>query len=84
MPALIDAFQRLRKLQLSRRFGVRQHSEHRVQQAFQILGADDERRHQIDDVAERPHPNAVPHESCSQHGGGFMSIFGNFFKGLVR
>jgi penicillin-binding protein 1B len=25
-----------------------------------------------------------PVESCSQHGGGFMSIFGNFFKGLVR
>ena len=25
-----------------------------------------------------------PTESCSQHGGGFMSIFGNFFKGLVR
>ncbi len=25
-----------------------------------------------------------PAESCSQHGGGFLSIFGNFFKGIVR
>ena len=37
-----------------------QHVVDCADQPLEILRADHERRHQIDDVAERPHPNAVP------------------------
>src|SRR5688572_11892288 len=53
-------------LQLAGGSRLGDHVTHRGGERREILGADDERRHQIDDVAERTYPDTVLNEARAQ------------------